>query len=120
MLYDISDYTYQCNYIDIICCCCKNCCPCCKCFHCCYRPPHEDFYKELITYIQAMFNYPFEWINIFCSFGSCPSSKECIKDLDNNFCCCDPYFLILLNYLAQIVLIFIEIILYIFNCLCSC
>ena len=118
MLYDISDYTYQCNYIDIIGCCCKNCCPCCKCFHCCYRPPHEDFYKELITYIQAMFNYPFEWINIFCSFGSCPSSKECIKDLDNNFCCCDPYLLIILNYLAQIVLIFIEIILYIFSLFC--
>lgn len=119
MLYDISLYTYKCNYFDVIGCCCKNCCPCCECFHCCYNPPHEDFYRELITYIQAMFNYPFEWMNIICCFKCCLPPKECIKELDEAFCCCDPYCLIILNYLSQIVLIIFEIILWLFYLICS-
>ena len=61
--------------------------------------------KEMVygSYIQAIFNYPMEWMNLFCCW--CKAPKECIKEIDIKFCVCDSFFLICLQILGWIILI---------------
>ena len=51
--------------------------------------------KDIVynSYIQAIFNYPFEWMNLFCCW--CKNPKECIKEIDIKCCVCDSFFLAL-------------------------
>ena len=60
------------------------------------------------SYIQAIFNYPYEWMNLFCC--SCKNPKDCIREIDFKFCVCDSFFLCLLQILGLIILIVILII----------
>ena len=57
------------------------------------------------SYIQAIFNYPFEWMNLFCCW--CKNPKECIKEIDIKYCVCDSFFLALLQALLYLILIII-------------
>ena len=59
------------------------------------------------SYIQAVFNYPFEWMNLFCCY--CKNPKDCIKEIDIKYCVCDSFFLALLQILAYLILIIIAI-----------
>ena len=43
------------------------------------------------NYAQAIFNYPMEWMNLFCCW--CKKPKDVIRDIDYRCCTCDPYFL---------------------------
>ena len=54
------------------------------------------------SYIQAIFNYPMEWMNLFCCWKKNP--KECIKEIDIKCCCCDSYFLAIAQILGLIIL----------------
>ena len=65
--------------------------------------------KKLVynSYIQAVFNYPMEWMNLFCCW--CREPKEIIKELDIKFCVCDSFFLMCLEILGWIILILIVI-----------
>ena len=38
---------------------------------------------------QAIFNYPFEWMNLFCCWYKNP--KECIQEIDYKCCVCEPW-----------------------------
>ena len=64
------------------------------------------------SYIQAIFNYPMEWMNLFCFWHKNP--KECIKEIDIRCCCCDSYFLALLQLIGIITLIAIVLAIYYF------
>ena len=55
------------------------------------------------SYIQAIFNFPFEWMNLFCCW--CKDPKECIKEIDIKFCICDSFFLTLFQVLLYLLLI---------------
>ena len=57
------------------------------------------------SYIQAIFNYPFEWMNLFCCW--CKNPKECIKEIDIKYCICDSFFLALFQVLLYLILIII-------------
>ena len=54
------------------------------------------------SYIQAVFNYPFEWMNLLCCW--CRNPKECIKEIDVKFCICDSFFLCLFQIIGLIIL----------------
>lgn len=43
------------------------------------------------SYEQAIFNYPMEWMNLFCCW--CKKPKDVIRDIDYRYCSCDSYFL---------------------------
>ena len=58
-----------------------------------------------ITYTklaQALFNYPMEWMNLFCCWFRRP--KDCIKEIDYKFCTCDSFFVKLLEYIKLLLL----------------
>ena len=67
--------------------------------------------------IQAIFNYPFEWMNLFCCW--CKNPKECIKDMDYNYCKCEPWIAkclqVLLYLISCTVYVFIWLICLIFG-----
>ena len=67
--------------------------------------------KEIMynSYIQAIFNYPMEWMNLFCCWKKNP--KECIKEIDIRCCCCDSLFLAIAQIIGLIILIILIIIL---------
>ena len=75
------------------------------------------------SYLQAIFNYPMEWINLFCCYWGNP--KYYIKYIDISCCYCDSFFLwifrcifiIILNLIFAIIFIINEIILFIEDCL---
>lgn len=75
--------------------------------------------KDIVynSYFQAIFNYPFEWMNLFCCW--CKYRKDCIEDLDYRFCLCDSFFLYLFELLIYLV-IFIIYLYYCFFCLILC
>ena len=52
------------------------------------------------SYIQAIFNYPYEWMNLFCCWNKNP--KDFIKEIDIKYCIYDSLFL----YGLQIFLLF--------------
>ena len=59
------------------------------------------------SYIQAIFNYPMEWMNLFCCWKKNP--KECIKEIDIRCCCCDSLFLAIAQIIGLIILIILVI-----------
>ena len=59
------------------------------------------------SYIQAVFNYPFEWMNLFCCW--CKDPKECIKGIDIKYCICDSFFLALFQMLLYLILVIIVV-----------
>ena len=67
----------------------------------------NTLFKELVysNRFQAVFNYPFEWMNIFCCF--CEDPKECIKEIDRRYCTCDSDFLKAGYYILYSILILI-------------
>ena len=69
------------------------------------------------SYLQAIFNYPMEWMNLFCCWWGSP--RILIMELDYRLCCCDSFFLAIGECLVTIFLIFIYIIFYMFYCICS-
>ena len=76
--------------------------------------------KEIVynSYIQAIFNYPMEWMNLFCCW--CKTPKECIKEIDIKFCCCDSIFLAIAQIIGYIILVAIIIAILIIKYVCMC
>ena len=76
--------------------------------------------KEIVynSYIQAVFNYPMEWMNLFCCW--CKTPKECIKEIDIKFCCCDSIFLAIAQIIGYIILVAIIIAILIIKYVCMC
>jgi len=82
--------------------------------------------KEIMynSYFQAVFNYPMEWMNIFCCWNKNP--KDCIEDIDMKFCVCDSFFLYIFELLLMVALIFVILIIYLYLyaylwfCMCLC
>jgi hypothetical protein len=67
------------------------------------------------SYLQAIFNYPMEWMNLLCC--CCRNPKECIKEIDIICCCCDSFFLACCQVMIYIMLCYLLIIYYI---ICAC
>ena len=75
------------------------------------------------SYLQAIFNYPMEWINLFCCCWCEP--KSYIRYIDTSCCYCDSFFLwifrclliIIFNLLFAIIFIINKVILFIEDCL---
>ena len=75
------------------------------------------------SYLQAIFNYPMEWINLFCCCWCEP--KSYIRYIDISCCYCDSFFLwifrcfliIIFNLLFAIIFIINKVILFIEDCL---
>ena len=65
--------------------------------------------KKLVynSYIQAIFNYPMEWMNLFCCW--CGEPKAYIQKLDYEFCVCDSFFVICLQIIGWIIVIAIAL-----------
>ena len=64
--------------------------------------------KELTykSYLQALFNFPMEWVNILCTCRCCKKPKDCFRAIDYQCCCCDECFLnIAICIMAIIVLL---------------
>ena len=59
---------------------------------------------------QAIFNYPIEWMNLFCCW--CRKPKDVIRDIDYRCCTCDSYFLAAAECLKTILLTIIYIFIY--------
>ena len=75
--------------------------------------------KEIMynSYFQAIFNYPMEWMNLFCY----KNPKDCIEEIDYKFCVCDSFFLYIFELLLMVALIIIIIFIYLYYCgLCLC
>ena len=54
------------------------------------------------SYVQAMFNYPFEWMNMFCC--CCTNHpNECIKKIDKRCCYCDTLCLTFFQLLLMLI-----------------
>jgi hypothetical protein len=72
----------------------------------------NTLFKEIIytSKCQAIFNYPFEWMNLLCCY--CKVPKECIKELDRKYCTCDSCVLMVIQ-----MIIYCAIVLFIFICL---
>ena len=122
MLYDTSVYTYPFSCCICLGCCCKYflCRSCCKNLICCCNiPTEQQLNMEFFTYIQAIYNYPFEWINLFCSSKCCNTPKETIEKIDKKCCCWEPICVKILNCLAQLILCILEILLYFIECICQ-
>ena len=79
----------------------------------------NTLFKE-ITYTnkwQAIFNYPFEWMNLFCCY--CYVPKEIIKEIDRQYCTCDSCVLMVIQYIiycAIVLCILLFMIIAIFFC----
>ena len=67
------------------------------------------------SYLQAIFNYPMEWMNLFCC--CCRNPKECIKEIDIICCCCDSFFFACFQVMIYIMLCYLLVIYYI---ICAC
>ena len=63
---------------------------------------NEIVYSNII---QAIFNYPMEWMNLFCVWFRNP--KDCIREIDYRCCTCDECCLTIYEYIRAIVLAFI-------------
>ena len=70
------------------------------------------------SYLQAIFNYPMEWLNLFCCF--CTEPKRCIKEVDTNCCCFDSCFIWIAECLLLLVAFIIGCILMCINKLIVC
>ena len=70
------------------------------------------------NYLQAIFNYPMEWMNLFCCWWVKPI--DLIMVLDYAFCCCDSCFLVIGEWLFTLIMIMIYIIFYMFYLICVC
>ena len=69
------------------------------------------------SYIQAVFNYPMEWMNLFCCW--CKEPKACIKEIDTEFCVCDSFFLAVAQVVGWIILIAILVAIMLSLYICS-
>ena len=72
-----------------------------------------------ITYtkmLQAIFNYPLEWLNLFCCW--CKSPKDCIKNIDYNYCICEPLFIRIFECLRTLLLSIIYFFIYFLMLVC--
>ena len=69
-------------------------------------------------YLQAIFNYPMEWMNLICCWFVNP--RDLIMGLDYAFCCCDSCFIVIGECILILILIFFYFIFYICYCICSC
>jgi hypothetical protein len=80
----------------------------------------NTLFKDIVysSFCQATFNYPFEWMNLFCCF--CKVPIECIKDIDRKCCVCDSCFLIIFEYLIILILVVIYIVFFFYIALCTC
>ena len=74
--------------------------------------------KDIVynSYIQAIFNFPLEWMNLFCCW--CRTPKDLIRELDYKYCCCDSYFLAIAECIKMLIIIVIYIIIYMIYILC--
>ena len=72
------------------------------------------------SYFQAIFNYPMEWMNLFCCCKKNP--KDCLEEIDYKFCVCDSFFLYIFELLLMVALIIIIVFIYLYYCaqLCLC
>ena len=71
------------------------------------------------SYFQAVFNYPCEWMNLFCCW--CTQPKDLIKDIDEKCCVCDSFFLQLFEWLIMIILVMVMLMIYFYlYILCAC
>ena len=66
--------------------------------------------------VQALFNYPLEWMNLFCCW--CCQPKECIREIDYNCYCWEDILACLLDLLKLFVMCLIYCIYYLFQCIC--
>ena len=74
-----------------------------------------------ITYtqmLQAIFNYPLEWMNLFCCY--CKPPKDCIKYIDYNYCSCEPYFIRIFEFLRTLFLSLAYFFVYFIMCVFCC
>ena len=80
---------------------------------------YNTLMKEITynSYIQSVFNYPFEWMNLCCC--CCTDPKECIKNIDRTCCVCDSFFLALFQYLIMFILVCIYVVFQIIKCICT-
>ena len=51
--------------------------------------------------VQAIFNYPFGWMNLFCCWFKNP--KECIQKIDYKCCICEPIYVKICQILVYII-----------------
>ena len=66
------------------------------------------------SYIQAMFNYPCEWMNLFCC--CCTNPHRCIKKIDKRCCFCDK----ICTTFFQLILMLTTFIFYcVYYCICN-
>ena len=70
------------------------------------------------NYLQAVFNYPMEWMNLFCCWWVKPI--DLIMVLDYAFCCCDSCFLLVGEWLFTLFMIMMYIIFYMFYLIYVC
>ena len=70
------------------------------------------------SYMQAIFNYPMEWMNLFCCW--CRNPKDLIREIDYTYCFCDPYFLALAEALRTLIIALIYLFLYMIFCIYTC
>jgi len=70
------------------------------------------------SYVQAIFNYPMEWMNLFCCWQKNP--KDCIRELDFKYCCCDLYCSYVFVIIEILLLIPIYFICFLFLAICDC
>ena len=80
--------------------------------------------KEIMynSYFQAVFNYPFEWMNLFCCWNKNP--KDIIEDIDMKYCCCDSFFLYVFEIVLMVALFILIVAFYVYICMklfwCCC
>ena len=68
------------------------------------------------NYLQAIFNYPMEWMNLICCWFVNP--RDLIMGLDYAFCCCDSCFIIIGECILILIMFFFYFIFSIFSCFC--
>ena len=69
------------------------------------------------SYLQAIFNYPMEWMNLFCCF--CTNPKDFIMEIDYKYCCCDSFFLALGECIKTCILAVLYVLFYLILCICD-
>ena len=82
-----------------------------------FMASYFNILKKKIVYnnnLQAIFNYPMEWMNLFCCW--CREPKDLIQEIDFKFCVCDSFFFICLQILGWIILIILIIFATILSC----
>ena len=68
------------------------------------------------TFFQALFNYPLEWMNLFCCW--CCQPKDCIRKIDYKCYWWEDVLAFLLDLLKAFVICLIYCIYYMFKCIC--